>query len=99
MAALAIFGFGQGLVMAPLAGMVLATVQPAHAGSGAGLLNTIQQAAGAIGVSYVGAAYVLGGTADRRGVLAALALLGLSTLATIVLLARMGQGRSAGRNL
>jgi len=97
-AALAMFGFGQGLVMAPLAGMVLATVQPAHGGSGAGLLNTIQQAAGAVGVSCVGAAYVLGGTADRRGVLAALALLGLSTLATIVLLARMGQGRSAGRN-
>ena len=34
MAALAVFGFGQGLVMAPLAGVVLATVRPAHAGSG-----------------------------------------------------------------
>jgi len=92
-AALAVFGFGQGLVMAPLAGMVLATVRPAHAGSGAGLLNTVQQAAGAVGVSLVGAAYFLGGTADRRGILAALALLGLSVLTTVALLARMGQGR------
>ena len=94
MAALAVFGFGQGLVMAPLAGVVLATVRPAHAGSGAGLLNTVQQAAGALGVSLVGAAYFLGGTTDRRGILAAIALLGLSVLTTGVLFTRM---RHAGR--
>jgi len=89
MAALAVFGFGQGLVMAPLAGVVLATVRPAHAGSGAGLLNTVQQAAGALGVSLVGAAYFLGGTTDRRGILAAIALLGLSVLTTGVFFTRM----------
>ena len=43
-AALAVFGAGQGLVMAPLAGVVLATVRPSHAGSSAGLLATVQQA-------------------------------------------------------
>jgi len=89
MAALAVFGFGQGLVMASLAGVVLATVQPAHAGSGAGLLNTVQQAAGALGVSLVGAAYFLGGRADRRGILAAVTLLGLSVLVTGGIFTRM----------
>jgi len=88
--ALAVFGFGQGLVMAPLAGMVLATVQPAHAGSGSGLLSTVQQAAGAVGVSVVGAAYFLGGTAGRSGILLAFALVGLSILLTAALLLRMG---------
>jgi MFS family permease len=33
---LAVFGYGQGLVMAPLSGVVLSTVKPASAGSGAG---------------------------------------------------------------
>jgi len=88
-AVLAVFGFGQGLVMAPLAGVVLATVRAAHAGSGSGLLNTVQQAGGATGVSLVGATYFLGGSADRSGLLAALALLGLSVLVTWGLLARM----------
>ena len=50
MAVLTVFGFGQGLVMAPLSGLALLTVRPAHAGSGAGMLNTIHQAAGATGV-------------------------------------------------
>ena len=94
MAALAVFGFGQGLVMAPLAGLVMATVRLAHGGSAAGLLNTVQQAAGALGVSLVGAAYFLGGTTDRHGILAAIALLGLSVLTTSVLFTRM---RHAGR--
>lgn len=88
-AALVVFGFGQGLVMAPLAGLVLATVKPAHAGSGAGLLNTVQQGAGALGVSLVGAIYLWGGGADRRGVLAAFALLGYLAIVTGALLARM----------
>ncbi len=89
MAALMVFGFGQGLVMAPLNGVVLATVQPGHAGSGAGLLNTVQQAAGALGVSLIGVAYFIGGPTDRRGVLAALMIIGVSVLATGSVLARM----------
>ncbi len=89
MAALAVFGFGQGLVMAPLAGVVLAGVRPAHAGSGAGLLNTVQQAAGALGISLVGAAWF------GSGILAAAAVLGLSILATIGILARMRRAADA----
>ena len=42
--ALASFGFGQGLLMAPLAGLVLACATPTQAGAASGLLNTVQQA-------------------------------------------------------
>ena len=54
MMALAVFGFGQGLVMAPLAGLVLARATPTQAGPASGLLNTVQQASGAVGVTAVG---------------------------------------------
>jgi MFS family permease len=86
---LAVFGFGQGLVMAPLTGLVLATVPARHAGLAAGLVNTIQQSAGAIGVALVSAAYLTGGTTDRQGVLAALAVVGAAVAATGGLLSRL----------
>jgi EmrB/QacA subfamily drug resistance transporter len=89
LAVLPVFGFGQGLVMAPLAGVVLAPVPPSHAGSGSGMLNTIQQAAGAIGVSLIGMLTVMGGAGGYNGILAALAFLGLSVISTGVLLGRM----------
>jgi EmrB/QacA subfamily drug resistance transporter len=83
MAVLTLFGFGQGLVMAPLSGLALITVRPAHAGSGAGMLNTIHQAAGATGVSLVG---LLG---FNGHILGALVLLGCASIATAVLLLGM----------
>jgi EmrB/QacA subfamily drug resistance transporter len=83
MAVLTVFGFGQGLVMAPLSGLALASVRPAHAGSGAGMLNTVHQAAGATGVSLVGALGFHG------NILGALALLGCSIVATSGLLLAM----------
>jgi predicted MFS family arabinose efflux permease len=89
LAVLPVFGFGQGLVMAPLAGVVLAPVPPSQAGSGSGMLNTIQQAAGAIGVSLIGMLTVMGGAWGYNGILAALAFLGLSVITTGVLLGRM----------
>ncbi len=82
-AALALFGFGQGLVMAPLFGLVMANVGPAHAGSGAGMLNTVNQAAGGIGVSAVGTLYAMDGIA------AALAALALAIAVCRMLLGRM----------
>ena len=42
---LAIFGFGQGLVMAPLSSVVLSTVKPARAGAGSGMYGTTAQIA------------------------------------------------------
>ena len=49
--ALALFGFGQGLLMAPLAGLVLARATPTQAAAASGLLNAVQQASGAVGVT------------------------------------------------
>ena len=37
---LAMFGYGQGLVMAPLSSAVLSTVKPASAGAGSGMYGT-----------------------------------------------------------
>ncbi|MFL5251889.1 MAG: MFS transporter [Rhodopila sp.] len=76
---LPVFGVGQGLVMAPLAGVVLARVHAAHAGSGAGMLNTTQQSAGAAGVAAVGASYALGGVPMSLALLA-FSVVGAATL-------------------
>ena len=54
---LAVFGFGQGIVLAPLFSAVLSNVRHAHAGSGSGILATTQQVANGTGVVLVGAAY------------------------------------------
>jgi len=54
---LAIFGYGQGLVMAPLSSTVLSTVNPASAGSGAGMYGTTTQIANAAGVAAIGAVF------------------------------------------
>src|SRR5262249_23684536 len=54
---LAIFGFGQGLVMAPLSSTVLATVKPHSAGAGSGLYGTTAQIANAAGIAAIGAVY------------------------------------------
>jgi EmrB/QacA subfamily drug resistance transporter len=54
---LVVFGYGQGLVMAPLSGAVLSTVQAASAGAGSGLYGTTTQIANAAGVAAIGAVY------------------------------------------
>jgi MFS family permease len=54
---LAIFGYGQGLVMAPLSSAVLSTVKPASAGSGAGMYGTTTQIGNAAGVAAIGAVF------------------------------------------
>jgi MFS family permease len=54
---LTIFGYGQGLVMAPLSSAVLSTVRPASAGSGAGLYGTTAQIANATGVALIGVVF------------------------------------------
>ena len=54
---LMIFGYGQGLVMAPLSGVVLFSVKPASAGSGSGMYGTTAQIANAAGVAAIGAVF------------------------------------------
>ncbi|MFJ8013152.1 MFS transporter [Streptomyces sp. NPDC096339] len=56
--ALAIGGIGQGLVSAPLIGTILAAVRPEQAGAGSGIVLTVNQLAGSLGVAVVGALFV-----------------------------------------
>lgn len=77
---LAVFGYGQGLVMAPLSSAVLSTVRKASAGSGSGLYGTTTQIANAAGVAVIGAAFFAlhGVVSDRLALSAALACVALS---------------------
>jgi MFS family permease len=56
-AVLTVFGYGQGLVMAPLSSAVLSTVKPANAGSASGMYGTTAQIANASGVAAIGAVF------------------------------------------
>ncbi|MFG1624808.1 MFS transporter [Kribbella sp. NPDC049227] len=71
-----IAGFGSGLVMVPLIGVVVGQVPPAQAGLGSGILLTSQQTTLAFGAAIVGTAYLaLAGTSwGQGGALAAVAL-------------------------
>jgi EmrB/QacA subfamily drug resistance transporter len=88
---LAVFGFGQGMVLAPLFSVVLTQVRHAHAGSGAGMLATTQQVANGTGVVVVGAAYfaTLHLHGERWALLVAIVALGCTVVATIGFLQRM----------
>jgi MFS family permease len=77
---LTIFGYGQGLAMAPLSSAVLSTVKPASAGSGAGMYGTVAQIANAAGVAVIGAVFFATQTAfsARPALLVSLALFAAS---------------------
>jgi predicted MFS family arabinose efflux permease len=77
---LAIFGYGQGLVMAPLSSAVLSTVKPASAGSGAGTYGTTTQIANAAGVAAIGAVFfaIEAAWSGRPALFVALGLFALS---------------------
>jgi EmrB/QacA subfamily drug resistance transporter len=79
-AALAVFGYGQGLVMAPLSSAVLSSVKPASAGSGAGMYGTTSQIANASGVAAIGAVFFAVEAAESAelALLVALTLFALS---------------------
>lgn len=55
--AMIIFGYGQGLVMAPVSGAVLSTVKPVAAGSASGAYGTMAQIGNAAGVAAIGAVF------------------------------------------
>jgi EmrB/QacA subfamily drug resistance transporter len=87
--ALAIFGYGQGLVMAPLSSAVLSTVKPASAGSGAGMYGTTTQIGNAAGVAAIGAVFfaIEAVSSARPALYAALTLFSLSIVTCVVFLA------------
>jgi MFS family permease len=88
---LMVFGFGQGLVMAPLSGVVLATVKPASAGAGSGMYGTTAQIANAAGVAAIGAVFLaIESTGSARHALfASLALCALSIVISVAFLTWM----------
>lgn len=49
-----VFGLGMGLIIPPLADVIIADVDPRHAGSASGVINTGMQVGNAVGVAVVG---------------------------------------------
>jgi MFS family permease len=88
---LTIFGYGQGLVMAPLSSAVLSTVKPASAGAASGIYGTTAQIANAAGVAAIGAVFfaIESSQSSRLALFAALALLTLSIIACAAFLTWM----------
>jgi EmrB/QacA subfamily drug resistance transporter len=88
---LTVFGYGQGLVMAPLSGAVLSSVKPASAGSGSGMYGTTAQIANAAGVAAIGAVFVAIETvrSPQQAILVSIALFMLSIIASAALLSWM----------
>jgi hypothetical protein len=88
---LAIFGYGQGLVMATLSSVVLSTVKPASSGSGAGMYGTTTQIGNAAGVAAIGAAFfaIEAAGSARLALFVASALFALSILISAAFLSWM----------
>jgi predicted MFS family arabinose efflux permease len=94
---LTIFGYGQGLVMAPLSSAVLSTVKPASAGAGSGMYGTMAQIANAAGVAAIGAVFfaIEAAGSARFAVLAACALFALSIMTSAAFLSWMRRATAA----
>jgi len=88
---LVVFGYGQGLVMAPLSSAVLSTVKPASAGSGAGMYGTTTQIANAAGVAAIGAVFftIEAARSARLALIVASALFALSIMTSAAFLSWM----------
>ncbi|MFJ7278158.1 MFS transporter [Kitasatospora sp. NPDC098663] len=85
-------GLGMGLVIAPVTSVVLAGVEPQLVGSAAGVLATVQQVGGALGIALIGLLYYGGGdpaAAFGRSV-TALAVLELVLVGLVRLLPQKG---------
>ena len=94
-ALLVVFGIGQAMVMAPLYGLVLTKVPPAHAGSGGGVMMTVQQIGNGSGVAVVGTLYYAVQAADSAGTafVAALAILAIAVALTASFVHALGRAR------
>ena len=88
---LTVFGYGQGLVMAPLSSAVLSTVKPVSAGAASGIYGTTAQIANAAGVAAIGAVFfaIESNQSSRLALLAASALFALSIIACAAFLTWM----------
>lgn len=93
---LVVFGIGQAMVWAPLFGLVLTKVPQAHAGSGGGVLMTVQQIGNGSGVATVGALYYAAQVAAsaHTALVAALSVLAISPVITGGFVRALGRARS-----
>jgi EmrB/QacA subfamily drug resistance transporter len=93
---LVVFGVGQAMVMAPLYGLVLTKVPPAHAGSGGGVLSTVSQIGNGSGVAVIGGFFhaIQAAHSARDALLASLAVLAIAIAVTAGLLRVLGRVRS-----
>ena len=77
---LALIGFGIGLVLVPLSSIVLADVDPLHAGSAAGVLATAQQVGGAFGIAVIGVVFFSIGSVTHAFVITVCVIAGMTAL-------------------
>jgi MFS family permease len=85
MPGLIVAGFGQGLVLSPLFGVVLSEVPPDHAGAASGVLTTALQSSLALGVATLGSLYLTESPVAHLGNLGA-ATLTLTLLVAVAIL-------------
>jgi MFS family permease len=86
---LIIVGAGQAMAMAPLYGLALSRIPASYAGAGAGVLSTVQQIGNGSGAAVIGALYLSLRSTPWVAVMASLATLALSLVATMGLLSRL----------
>lgn len=79
-------GLSAGLVFMPITSTVLSGVEPEHAGSASGLLQTFQQLGGAIGLAVIVSVYAVGAVPGEFLPGARAAFLTSATFATLALL-------------
>ncbi|MET9339564.1 MFS transporter [Nonomuraea sp. NPDC003804] len=93
-------GAGMGLVMSPLLSAVLASVRQAHAGAAAGVLGTVQEVGGVLGVTATGLVFfgVLDAGDWTGAARAGLALLVVFALGAAVLTWRLVEGGGGVRD-
>jgi hypothetical protein len=94
---LAVAGFGQGWVMAPLIRIVLSEVPVASAGVGSGVLTTTQQVSLAVGVAALGSLFLTLAGPDGGGMLGALLTI-LAVQSLVALGIVVGSRGLPGRN-
>ncbi|WP_076475527.1 MFS transporter [Williamsia sterculiae] len=81
-----LIGFGNGVAVPALIGVVLTTISPQHAGSAAGVLTTAQQFSSAIGIAAIGTVFfAVLGPGKRAGVHAYATALAGASMCSVVL--------------
>jgi hypothetical protein len=90
---LVVFGAGQAMAMAPLYGLVLSKLPAAHAGSGAGVMSTVQQIGNGAGVAVIGTFYYAAQAAHSAhdALLSSLGILAIAIAVTAGLLRLLGR--------